>query len=98
MTHLSIFRNWRALRITVNFVDILEILISFHAWYKSEIPMPWDDTSSSNVKHLVKQIIRKIIEYLPRQNGNGWKIQKLHELLHIVEDILSFGSANFFNT
>jgi hypothetical protein len=43
-------------------------------------------------------MVRKVIKYLPRNKGNGWKIQKLHELLHIVEDLVAFGSAKNFDT
>ncbi len=29
-----------------------------------------------------------------RQDKNGWRLQKYHDLLHIVEDIENYGSPN----
>jgi len=35
---------------------------------------------------------------LPRKDGNGWCIQKFHELLHVSSDIEMFGSPKNFDT
>jgi len=32
--------------------------------------------------------------YAPCQDKNGWKLQKFHDMLHIVRDIENFGSPN----
>jgi hypothetical protein len=34
-----------------NSLEILEVMLSFHAWYKSDVRMPWDELSASTVKH-----------------------------------------------
>jgi hypothetical protein len=36
--------------------------------------------------------------YIPREEGNGWHIQKFHELLHVPIDVMNFGSPNNFDT
>ena len=34
----------------------------------------------------------------PRNEGNGWKLQKLHEILHLPIDVTNFGSPKNFDT
>ena len=35
---------------------------------------------------------------MPRKEGNGWAIQKTHELLHVAIDVKNFGSPKNFDT
>ena len=35
-----------------------------------------------------------IKNFAPHQDKNGWKLQKFHDILHIVRDIENFGSPN----
>jgi hypothetical protein len=81
-----------------DFVEVIEILLSFHSWYKSTVPVPWNDASKSTLKESIVKMLNKVIVTLPRVEGNGWKIQKLHELLHIPEDVQNFGSPKNFDT
>jgi hypothetical protein len=38
-----------------------------------------------------------IVRGCPRSDGYGWKIQKLHELLHMASDIAMFGCPQNFD-
>jgi len=39
-------------------------------------------------------MLAEIKKFAPRENKNGWKLQKFHDMLHIVRDIENFGSPN----
>jgi len=39
-------------------------------------------------------MMNRIKTYAPRQDKNGWRLQKFHDLLHIVRDIENYGSPN----
>ena len=77
------------------FVDLLEELLIFHAWYKTGSPF---STSSSNREmNVVSRKIRKLLIRLktcvPRTEGHGWKLQKFHELLHVVKAMHLWGHS-----
>ena len=39
-------------------------------------------------------MMEQIKKYAPRKDKNGWRLQKFHDLLHVVRDIENFGSPN----
>lgn len=41
----------------------------------------------------IRSYMAKVTQYLPREEGNGWKLYKFHQLLHIVPNILKHGSC-----
>ena len=81
------------------FRNLLEELLCFHAWYKVGLPPIVPTTTDEEVNHLqtcIRKMIARLIGYCPRNKGNGWKLQKLHELLHLILNLLSFcHSSNF---
>ena len=84
---------------TQQFIEVIEILLSFHSWYKSEKPIKWNESHS--IEQLLKSVtvlLNKVKFTLPREEGNGWKIQKFHELMHIPYDVNKFGSPKNFDT
>jgi hypothetical protein len=80
-----------------NFVMLMECLLSFWSWYKSEEKIPWNATSKDKLLFSIRKMIRLVRLVLPREDGNNWKIQKLHELMHIAEDVENFGSPKNFD-
>jgi len=38
-----------------------------------------------------------IKEFTPHNHGNGWKLQKFHEILHLPIDIYMFGSSQNYD-
>jgi len=94
-------------------IDLLETMLSFHAFYKGDLPIPWqaspcvddnrmpfesEDPTGYYILGRIRKMVQKIITRLPRQTGNRWKIQKLHELLHLPSDIHKFGKPRQFDT
>jgi hypothetical protein len=64
------------------FVYLLENLLVFHAMYKCGPPLFGPGSSPSDADDLLlllRKLVAQIIMYCPRQEGNKWKLQKLHE-------------------
>jgi len=77
-----------------DFILLAEAMLSFHAWYK--LGFPCTEWNKNNVDSAVRRLLAMLKLYLPRVSGNGWKIQKFHDLLHLALDIDRFGDpANF---
>ena len=87
-------------------IELLEKILSFHAFYKHGHPFEWDgwkadDAGQSEIRsgvcksyvHIqIWELVSMIVNRLPRQGGYGWKLQKLHELIHIPYQMTMFGS------
>ncbi|HEY9295875.1 MAG TPA: hypothetical protein VIQ31_05790, partial [Phormidium sp.] len=72
---------------------LLEMLLSFYAWYKHGHPFLLDNRETKEeTKEAIRILLRSIKELVPRNCGNGWKLQKFHEILHLVDDMELFGS------
>jgi len=77
---------------------VLEMNLSFYAWYKCGEPLPITDmTSIAVVKKSITILLTLIKQFTPRNHGNGWKIQKFHKLLHLPVDIYMFGSPQNYD-
>ena len=77
-------------------VRILEALLAFHAWVKRGHPYEWSDALKEEYGLRVRNLMRMLKAITPRENGNGWQLQKFHSLLHFVDDIDRFGAcANY---
>jgi len=77
---------------------VLEMNLAFFAWYKRGEPFPVkDEASISAVKRSIGILLNSIKEFTPRNQGNGWKLQKFHEHLHLPMDIYMFGSPQNFD-
>jgi hypothetical protein len=69
------------------FIRLIEELLCFHAWYKYGPPPVTESTTNEEIDELqtsIRQLIARIQVYCPRHDGSGWRLQKLHELLHLV--------------
>ena len=69
------------------FISLLQELLTFHAWYKcGDPPLPLGTTGlvAHELQTSIRQMVHRIVTHCPRRKGNGWKVQKLHELLHVV--------------
>lgn len=79
-------------------LELLEALLCFDAWLKKTTQ--WHLSREAEAMDAAKASIRVLmsmcIERLPRNKGNGWRIPKFHELLHIVDDMSRFGAAPNF--
>jgi len=39
------------------------------------------------VRNSLSILLNSIKEFTPRNHGNGWKLQKFHEIMHLPMDI-----------
>ncbi len=82
------------------FVHLLENLLVFHAMYKCGPLLFGPDSSASDANDLllwICKLVVQIIMYCPRQEGNKWKLQKLHELLCFPPMLFFFHHAENFD-
>ncbi|HEY9297419.1 MAG TPA: hypothetical protein VIQ31_13820, partial [Phormidium sp.] len=72
---------------------LLEMLLAFYAWYKRGHPFTVGSKNNRvEMNDAIRILLRSVKEFAPRNSGNGWKLQKFHELTHLVSDIAYFGS------
>jgi hypothetical protein len=77
------------------FVGLLQDLLVFHAWYKCGTPPKEEDFQE--VLLCLRKLVHKIVTLCPRKDGNKWKLQKLHDLLHLVFGLYLFVHAKNFD-
>ena len=78
-----------------DFVQVMEQVLGFYSWYNSGgnfHELRKDDGAGAMLA--LRVMLTTIKEKFPRMSGNGWKLQKFHEILHIVDSILLFGSPS----
>lgn len=81
-----------------DFTELAEALLCFHAWYKrAELRLnEGGKVNTEAIQASVQKLLAMVRWYTPRKKGNGWKLQKFHDLLHLAKDIERFGPpANF---
>ena len=75
-----------------NQLYVLEMILSFHAWYKCGSPY---FLGSEQVNKMIDKgiwcMLSEIKKYIPHNESNGWKLQKFHDMLHILQDMQMFG-------
>jgi hypothetical protein len=82
------------------FVYLLENLLIFYAMYKWGPPLLGPGSSpndTDNLLLLLHTLVVQIIMYCHIQEGNKWKLQKLHELLHFLLMLFLFCHAENFD-
>jgi hypothetical protein len=82
------------------FVYLLDNLLMFHAMYKCGPPLFGPGSAPSDANDLLLslcKLVAHIITYCPRQEGNKWKLQKLHELFHFPLMLFFFRHAEKFD-
>jgi hypothetical protein len=78
---------------------VMEMLLSFHAWYKCGMPYArWKQDGMENKVHRsVQLMLLSLKTYLPRTIAQGWKLQKFHDLLHLARNMTLYGSILNFD-
>jgi len=72
---------------------ILEMMLSFHAWYKCGGPYNCGtDDGRNEIQKCISTMLSSILKEIPRSENNGWKIQKFHDMLHVSRDMYQFGN------
>jgi len=76
-------------------LTMLEMILAFHAWYKRGHPFSLKtEKEKTAMLRAIRIMLHEIKVNAPREDKNGWKLQKFHDMLHIVSDIENFGSPN----
>lgn len=60
---------------------------------RKDILKPGRNGSDSTLQKFIRKYMQNLKSNLPRKEGNGWKLIKFHQLLHIVPNILKHGSS-----
>lgn len=78
---------------------VLELMICYRSWLKLEKYWKYSDVATlHNVQEAIQKLLSQIIKYLPRSKGNNWEVTKIHEQLHVAENILLFGAHRNVHT
>jgi hypothetical protein len=77
----------------------LEMLLCYWAWLKNDHHWIKDDVAQFDAtKTAIAQMLYTLVTCMPRLKGNGWRIPKMHEQLHVANNILLFGSHKNIHT
>jgi len=82
------------------FVNLLIELLSFHAWYKyGDAPFgpEYQEGDADSLLTSIRKMINRIISFCPRNEGNGWKLQKLHDILHLAITLVFYRHASQYD-
>eukprot|EP00978_Attheya_sp_CCMP212_P005526 scaffold12431_cov57-Attheya_sp.AAC.1 len=86
-----------------DFIELLEAFLAFHAWYKKE--KFWSLGNEAYAKGMatsgsrsIKNMMDMVKRVLPKNKGNGWNVQKFHEMFHLIHDMTRYGSPMNFDS
>ncbi len=82
-----------------DFTELAESLLCFHAWYKlGSNPLTKDGkVNTKMIQSSISRMLAMVRWFTPRKKGNGWKLQKFHDILHLAVDIERFGPPSNFD-
>jgi hypothetical protein len=78
-------------------IELLEVPLSFHAFYKCGSPYQWSTTCESFLRTQIRTMMSTIKSRAPRKTNREWRLQKFHELLHIASDMRKFGAPQNYD-
>jgi len=72
---------------------VLEMILSFHAWYKCGGPFKCGTMlGKKEIHNSIVKLLETVKMEIPRSVQNGWKLQKFHDMLHVSRDMYLFGN------
>ena len=76
-------------------LEAVELILIFLSWTKQDTFWEVDDTQTPRKAHIALRIMMAgLMKLLPRVTGSKWNLTKVHELLHMIFDMLRFGSPS----
>ena len=85
--------------VTRDITYTLEMLLCYWAWLKQDTYWKMKQTTDLEVvKNAVSTLLDELVSCVPRMKGNGWKIPKVHEQLHVPAYIQMFGAHRNLHT
>lgn len=88
------------------FVKLLETLLTFYQWAKCyvivlpELPATLSQDPPRQIERLkdgIDRVLRLVRKTLPRSDGNGWRLQKFHDIRHLHKFVLLYGCLSNFD-
>eukprot|EP00978_Attheya_sp_CCMP212_P004525 scaffold9861_cov37-Attheya_sp.AAC.1 len=85
-----------------DFIELLEAFLAFHVWYKKEQFLSLGNEAyakgmATTASNSIKNMMDMVKTVLPRKEGNGWNVQKFHEMFHLIHDMTRYGSPMNFD-
>ena len=84
------------------YVDILyvfEMMLCYRAWLQlDKYWMRNDREMFKTAQESIEKLLKSIIKLMPRSTGQNWDICKIHEQLHVAENIEYFGAHQNVHT
>ena len=81
------------------FIKTLEYALCFQAWYEHGTMWCAGDHEAQSMAHRrCRNLMKMIKEVIPRLDGDGWDIPKMHELMHVTRDTTRFGRLSGFSS
>lgn len=77
-----------------DFITLLEALLCFHGWYKFGV---FQESDLERYQASISKMIAMLQFYVPREKGNGWNLQKLHDILHLPFFMGRYGHPGNFD-
>ena len=79
-------------------MELLEAMLCFDAWLNRGTFWRLEETAvaKDSAQFSIKVLMTMCSNYLPTTNSNRWNFPKLHELLHVVDDMSRFGAPTNF--
>ena len=96
-----IFLNYGKIEESIfrNILYVSEMVLCYRAWLKLDKFWKRDDNVTfDNVQVAVEKLLQSIIKLMPRSSGQNWEIAKIHEQLHVAENIKYFGAHQNVHT
>ena len=80
-------------------LECLECMLCFEQWANQPSFWPYEERKQHMqiAQQSIQRMLQMIKDTFPRRTGNGWKIPKFHEMLHLIYDIERYGSPANFN-
>ena len=76
-------------------LELMECLLCFDAWTRrSTYWAAYDNDTPNHVDESIRAMMQMVQERLPCDTGNGWNLPGFHSLLHLVNEIVAFGSPS----
>ena len=84
----------------VQVLELFECLLCFDTWCKKAEYWTMADWAAEQQTALnaIRYMLSLLFVALPRTKGNGWALSKMHDILHVPNDITRFGSPWNYNT
>ena len=82
-----------------NIIYVFELMLCYRAWLKKDTYWYIEDNEALlRAQDAIETLLKEITTLIPRKTGNNWDIVKIHEQLHVAENIVFFGAHRNVHT